>query len=113
MGFFKKYLQAVYSLWAGVYDSVIDKLFSFDRKKVVDRLCVKKKDKVLEVGVGTGLNLPYYPQCTVYGIDFSKAMLAKAKKKKSKAKVVLKKMDAAKMSFPAKYFDKVLMTCVR
>jgi phosphatidylethanolamine/phosphatidyl-N-methylethanolamine N-methyltransferase len=113
MGFFKKYLQAVYYLWAGVYDSVLDRLFHFNRQKVVDALGVRKGEKVLEVGVGTGLNLPYYPKdCAVYGIDMSKAMLRKAEQKKFRARVVFKQMDASKLTFKSRLFDKALMTYV-
>ena len=109
---FEKYLQGVYAFWSSIYDSVLDPLFKFDRKKVVSALNVKNGDKILEVGVGTGLNLKYYPKCTVYGIDLSKAMLAKARKKRSKAKVTLQYMDASKMSLSKGTFDKALMTYV-
>jgi len=113
MSWWKRYLQAVYAIWSSVYDRYVDSIFSFDRKKVIAAARVKKGDKVVELGVGTGLNLQYYPKnCTVYGVDFSKAMLAKAKKKKVKAKVVLKQMDASKMGFSAKFFDKAVMTYV-
>ena len=66
---FQKYLQVCYFFWARIYDSVLDKLFKFDRKKVIRALNAKPNHKILEVGIGTGLNLPYYPKCTVYGID--------------------------------------------
>jgi ubiquinone/menaquinone biosynthesis C-methylase UbiE len=71
--------------------------------------------KVLEVGVGTGTNLPYYPAgCEVTGIDFSPVMLAKAQQKVGLAKVpvTLLEMDAENMAFPDNTFDTVVATCV-
>lgn len=73
------------------------------------------RGKVLEVGVGTGKNLPYYPaRCEVTGIDFSPGMLARAHKKVHLAKVpvTLLEMDAQQMDFPDDTFDTVVATCV-
>lgn len=70
---------------------------------------------ILEVGVGTGANLPYYPSNVhVTGIDFSPKMLAKAEEKieRAKAKVILREMDAEKIDFPDNTFDTVVSTCV-
>lgn len=109
----KKYIQLVYTFWSKIYDSLIDPLFHFDRKKVIKAIKIKNGDKILEMGVGTGLNLKYYPKdCTVYGIDFSKAMLKKAGQKKARAKIILKYADARKTSFPKAFFDKAMMTYV-
>lgn len=71
--------------------------------------------KVLEVGVGTGKNLPNYPiGCEVTGIDFSPRMLSKAQTRATTAKVpvTLLEMDAQKMTFEDQSFDTVLSTCV-
>lgn len=71
--------------------------------------------KVLEVGVGTGKNLEFYPKgCQVTGIDFSPGMLAKARQKLHLAKVPvdLIEMDAQNMSFEDGSFDTVVSTCV-
>lgn len=79
------------------------------------KLFSQAKGHVLEVGVGTGKNLRYYPpDCTVTGIDFSPNMLARAKKKlgESKAAVTLLEMDAQAMTFPDNTFDTVVATCV-
>ncbi|MDN5347897.1 MAG: hypothetical protein PWP65_1461 [Clostridia bacterium] len=73
------------------------------------------RGKVLEVGVGTGNNLPYYPPgCEVTGIDFSPGMLARARKKLRLAKVpvTLLEMDVQEMDFPDDSFDTVVATCV-
>ncbi|MBP2641470.1 MAG: Methyltransferase type 11 [Firmicutes bacterium] len=70
---------------------------------------------ILEVGVGTGANFPYYPAgSTVTGIDFSPGMLARARKKVSMSPVpvTLLEMDAEHMDFPDGTFDSVIATCV-
>jgi len=75
----------------------------------------KATGNVLEVGVGTGKNLPFYREgCTVTGIDFSPGMLAKARQKVQQVKVpvTLLEMDAQHMSFPDNSFDTVVATCV-
>lgn len=71
--------------------------------------------KVLEVGVGTGKNIPYYPDdIDITAIDFSSKMLGKAREKADKYKkaVTLMEMDAQNMDFPDNYFDCVFTTCV-
>lgn len=73
------------------------------------------RGKVLEVGVGTGKNIPFYPKdVEVTAIDFSEKMLEKAVKKRDElgAKVDLRLMDAQKMDFPDRTFDTVITTCV-
>src|SRR5690625_4509738 len=81
------------------------------RKDLLENL----QGNILEVGVGTGANLAYYPSNVhVTGIDFSPKMLARAHKKvhKSKAKITLKEMDIEQMDFPDHSFDVVVSTCV-
>ena len=71
--------------------------------------------KVLEVGVGTGKNLPFYrPEVTdeVVGIDLSPGMLARSRGKPCQVPVELLEMDAQRMTFPDGSFDTVLATCV-
>lgn len=70
---------------------------------------------VLEVGVGTGKNILYYPDdINVTAIDFSEKMLYKAKEKAEKynKKVKLILMDAQNMNFEDNTFDCVFTTCV-
>jgi ubiquinone/menaquinone biosynthesis C-methylase UbiE len=70
---------------------------------------------VLEVGVGTGKNLPYYPQgIELTGVDISPKMLQKAQRKADtlKIKANLLVMDIEQMSFPDRYFDYVVATFV-
>lgn len=71
--------------------------------------------KVLEVGVGTGKNIEYYPDnLDITAIDFSEKMLERAKEKANKfnKKVNLIHMDAQDLKFPDNTFDTVFTTCV-
>ena len=64
---------------------------------------IQPGDRVLEVGVGTGINAALYPRdCTVTGIDLSGSMLEKARERvarKGIRNVRLLEMDAADLKF--------------
>ena len=71
--------------------------------------------KVLEVGVGTGKNLPYYPQdADITAIDLSPRMLSRARRKAEKLvlDVRLLEMDAQNLAFTDHIFDTVFATFV-
>ncbi|AKB22536.1 Phosphatidylethanolamine N-methyltransferase [Methanosarcina sp. WH1] len=70
--------------------------------------------KVLEVGVGTGRNLKYYPAgCFLTGIDNSAGMLEKAREKAGGMQnITLLLMDAEHLEFPDNSFDYVVTTFV-
>lgn len=81
------------------------------RKSLVENL----SGTILEVGVGTGANLPYYSeQARVTGIDFSPKMLEQARLKLPvcRANISLKEMNIEKMDFTDHSFDVVVSTCV-
>ena len=71
--------------------------------------------KTLEVGVGTGKNIPFYPKnIDITAIDFSKKMLeeAKAKYQDSPLKINFLEMDVQNMDFENNTFDTVITSCV-
>lgn len=73
------------------------------------------KGKVLDVGTGTGKNLPYYPRgIELTGIDISPRMLYKARKRADKLgiKVDLEVMDVEDLRFPDSNFDFIVVTFV-
>lgn len=82
------------------------------RKKVFDSL---HGENILEVGVGTGKNLDFYPGGKkITAIDFSPGMLNKARRKaKSKGlKVNLVEMDVQDLRFEDQTFDTIIATFV-
>ena len=75
---------------------------------------VEGKD-ILEVGVGTGKNFPYYPEnADVTAIDFSEKMLSRAREKAQKQdlKVHLFQMDVQNLEFEDNTFDTVVSSFV-
>jgi len=68
---------------------------------------------ILDAGVGTGRNMPFYPDgCRVVGIDLSSGMLAQARKRRAKfgKHVDLLEMDVLKTTFPDQCFDAIVAT---
>ena len=72
--------------------------------------------KVLEVGVGTGLALPHYPEGSeIIGIDLSPHMLERAQAQANRLprhRIALHRMDAENLSFPDDSFDCVTVPYV-
>jgi ubiquinone/menaquinone biosynthesis C-methylase UbiE len=71
--------------------------------------------RALEIGVGTGKNLSYYPPgVKISAIDFSRRMLSRARKKalQNNLKVEFLEMDAQQLAFPDHFFDTVFATFV-
>jgi len=110
----KRQVERAYELYAPVYDFIFDRIFAPGRSAAIQHLGVKPKEMVLEVGIGTGLNLPLYPpSCRLTGIDLSGDMLDKAVERAQKLampNVTLKVMDATSMDFAENEFDKAVAT---
>jgi phosphatidylethanolamine/phosphatidyl-N-methylethanolamine N-methyltransferase len=103
-------VRAAYRRWAGVYDAVFGGIFLLARRRAVALVNRLPGRDVLEVGVGTGLALPYYAaDRRVTGIDLSAEMLAQARKRVADSGirnvVALREMDAEATDFPDASFD--------
>jgi phosphatidylethanolamine/phosphatidyl-N-methylethanolamine N-methyltransferase len=105
------FVAGVYEKLASVYDLTFGPILNPGRIQAIQRMGIKPGDRILEVGVGTGINLALYPQgCAITGIDLSGSMLEKAREwvaKKRVADIRLLEMDAAEMKFADDSFDVV------
>ena len=111
-----KTIERAYAILSPVYDFLFDKVFYPGRVAAIKLLEAKPGDRILEVGVGTGLNLPLYPRdCDVTGVDISEGMLRKAEERvrtlgMDRAKLMV--MDGSRLQFPDNSFDRVIATYV-
>ena len=106
-----------YDRFARWYDWVegIPELLGVNRLRY--RMLQRASGTVLEVAIGTGKNLPYYPAgCRIIGADASKEMLAIAQRRASRLPLDIPFLlaDAEALPFPDEIFDTVvssLSTC--
>lgn len=112
----KRQTRKRYDRLAFVYDIMEAPLEQFRFAKWRERLrSAIKGPHVLEVGVGTGKNFPYYPSgVQMIGIDLSPQMLARARRKSSRMAlpVDLREMDVQSLEFPDHHFDTIFATFV-
>src|ERR1700682_4544796 len=74
------FVGRVYENIAWFYDLTFGPALHPGRVDAIRRMGIKAGDRVLEVGVGTGINAALYPRdCAVTGVDFSSSMLEKAR----------------------------------
>src|SRR6478752_10424855 len=103
------FVTKVYENIAWMYDFTFGPTLHAGRIQSIQRMGIKAGDRVLEVGVGTGINASLYPpDCIVTGIDLSAPMLEKARDRiarKGIRNVRLLEMDAADLKFATDSFD--------
>src|SRR3954462_4935213 len=103
------FVARVYENIAWFYDLTFGPALHPGRVDAIERMGIKPGDRVLEVGVGTGINAALYPSdCSGTGIDLSSSMLEKARERvarKGVRNVRLLQMDAANLKFGDDTFD--------
>jgi phosphatidylethanolamine/phosphatidyl-N-methylethanolamine N-methyltransferase len=105
-------ITKAYARWAPIYDLVFGPMFERGRKASI-AAAERIGGRILEVGVGTGLSLPYYSWSNrVTGIDLSAPMLRKAKARIAEHRLTnvegLAVMDAQHLAFQDGVFDVVV-----
>jgi phosphatidylethanolamine/phosphatidyl-N-methylethanolamine N-methyltransferase len=102
----------LYSTFSRLYDLLFTSICLPRLRCAISKMDIRPGDRVLDVGVGTGLSLGLYPRhCQVVGIDLSDDMLKVAEKRRRRQKldhVTLRRMDATKLDFPDDHFDHIL-----
>ncbi len=104
-----------YNRIAPLYD-LLDAVYERSWKsKLRAELFARAQGRVLDVGVGTGCNMPFYPtNSDVTGIDASRSMLQRAQKRAAKLGVAvdLQEMNLLELNFQEGSFDTVVATFV-
>jgi phosphatidylethanolamine/phosphatidyl-N-methylethanolamine N-methyltransferase len=104
-------VEILYERLAPVYDLVYGLGLHHGRQLALSRLAPAPRQRICEVGVGTGLSaLGYPPDCDVVGLDLSAAMLQRAKKRIARrglSQIRLCRMDAGRLAFRDGHFDAV------
>jgi ubiquinone/menaquinone biosynthesis C-methylase UbiE len=102
-----------YERIARLYD-LLDLPFEYGRyRRIRPLLFSGLSGRVLDAGVGTGRNMPFYPRdAEMVGIDLSPAMLARAERRRAAldAKVDLRRMDVTRLDFLDASFDAAVAT---
>ena len=103
-----------YQRIAPLYD-ILELPFEYGRYRRLRRLVFDGlTGRILDAGVGTGRNIQFYPSgAEVVGIDVSRAMLARAERKRRPSpasSVELREMNVTRLDFPAGAFDAAVAT---
>ena len=103
------FVARVYEKQACWYDLWFGPTLHHGRLVAIEHMGIAPGDRLLEVGVGTGINARLYPRnCHVTGIDLSPEMLEKARariQRQGLRNIRLQEMDAAHLTFPDDSFD--------
>ena len=108
-------VAAAYDRIAPVYD-LLDAAYEWTwKRRLRAEIFARARGRLLDVGVGTGCNMPFYPHGSeAVGIDASRAMLDRARERARERglQVALHEMNLLALDFPDASFDTVAVTFV-
>ena len=100
-------LRAAYGAWAPIYDAMVAGFSAPLRQRSLAPIRGEGPSRVLLVGAGTGLDLPYIPKdCVTVGLDLTHGMLLRARRKGA---ALLVEGDCEALPFPDASFDIVVL----
>jgi phosphatidylethanolamine/phosphatidyl-N-methylethanolamine N-methyltransferase len=109
-------IKKIYARYSSTYDFIFKRWLHPRQRHVIQSLKICPGQRILDVGVGTGLSLPLYPPyARVIGVDLSRNMLLEAQKKihrEQLTQVSLTEMDAGRLAFQDNTFDVVIAAFV-
>lgn len=100
-----------YTLYRPIYD-VIERLFESARKQSIDGVNIHPNDKVLILGAGTGLDLPYLPPSKeLHAVDITASMIEELKNKAKTQNIAVdaRVMDGQNLDYAESSFDVVIL----
>ncbi len=110
-------MERLYSFYSPFYDYVFGLLLGPGRRQAFNYLSRRPDQKILEIGVGPGSTLEFYPPSSqVVGIDISAPMIKRARSKATRLnsgnRYEFHVMDACNLDFPDNSFDVVMAAYV-
>jgi len=108
--------RKIYDFHSGFYDATFGRLVRKRIAKAISHMNIQPTDKVLDLGIGTGQSLNYYPrQGQIVGVDLSAGMLKEARKKivsRELNNAMVFQADAMRLPFADDTFDHVFISHV-
>jgi phosphatidylethanolamine/phosphatidyl-N-methylethanolamine N-methyltransferase len=111
------YMEKLYSFYSPFYDYFYGWLLGPGRRQAFNYLKHSPHQKILEIGVGPGSTLEFYPSPSDFvGIDISAPMIHRARERASRlnggSRYAFHVMDACQLDFPDNSFDVVMAAYV-
>lgn len=108
--------RGIYDFHSIFYDATFGRLVRRRIARAISHMNIRETDRVLDLGIGTGVSLNYYPdRGTVVGVDLSAGMLREARKKireRELRHVSVFQADALRLPFADNTFDHVFISHV-
>src|SRR3712207_5397667 len=108
--------RKIYDVQAMFYDATFGRLVRKRIARAISHMNIAPDDRVLDLGIGTGASLDYYPrQGRIFGIDLSSGMLRKAREKireQGRDNAFVFQADALHLPFADDSFDHVFISHV-
>ena len=108
--------RKIYDIHSMFYDATFGRLVKRRIERAILHMNIAETDQVLDLGIGTGVSLNYYPQhARVTGVDLSAGMLRKAREKIRERELLhanVFQADALRLPFADDTFDHVFTSHV-
>jgi phosphatidylethanolamine/phosphatidyl-N-methylethanolamine N-methyltransferase len=109
--------RKIYDIHAMFYDATFGRLVKRRIAQGISHMNIKQEDRVLDLGIGTGASLNFYPydRGKIYGVDLSGGMLREARKKireLGRTNTHVFQADAMRLPFGDNTFDHVFISHV-
>ena len=108
--------RKIYDIHSAFYDATFGRLVKRRIEIAISHMNIRETDRVLDLGIGTGQSLNFYPQYgRIYGVDLSSGMLKQCRKKiaeRGLSHATVFQADALKLPFADDSFDHVFISHV-
>src|ERR1043165_7316463 len=109
--------KKIYDIHSMFYDATFGRLVKRRIARAISHMNIKPDDHVLDLGIGTGVSLNFYPQDRgkIFGVDLSAGMLREARMKireQGRNNAVVFQADAMRLPFGDNTFDHVFISHV-